>query len=149
RMASFPHPHAALGADGGLLHDADVLMSNDSAGGGGEAALHQELVSQMTPEQILQEDEVVLLLTKPSVLYIFYSSFRMVLGTLMLGILAARMIWASPDDYFTPRSIAAITVLICLGRLIWALLVWTSHTYMLTNQRIVTIKGVINVHMFQ
>jgi uncharacterized membrane protein YdbT with pleckstrin-like domain len=40
-------------------------------------------------------------------------------------------------------------VLICMGRLVWALLVWTSHIYMLTNQRVVTIKGVINVRMFQ
>ena len=29
------------------------------------------------------------------------------------------------------------------------MLVWTSHTYMLTNQRVVTIKGVLNTTMYQ
>ena len=38
---------------------------------------------------------------------------------------------------------------LAVGRLVWALLVWTSHVYLLTNQRIVTIKGVINVTVYQ
>jgi uncharacterized membrane protein YdbT with pleckstrin-like domain len=42
-----------------------------------------------------------------------------------------------------------LMVAACAGRIIWALLVWTSHVYMLTNMRILTIKGVVNTHMFQ
>ena len=49
----------------------------------------------------------------------------------------------------SPNVVGLVMVLVCLGRLMWALLVWTSHVYMLTNRRIVTIKGVINVSMFQ
>jgi uncharacterized membrane protein YdbT with pleckstrin-like domain len=45
--------------------------------------------------------------------------------------------------------IAAMTALVCVGRLIWGLLVWSSHTYMLTNQRVVTIKGVLNTSLYQ
>lgn len=49
----------------------------------------------------------------------------------------------------TPQTVATAAALAAVGRLVWGLLVWTSHIYLLTNQRIVTIKGVINVSIFQ
>ncbi len=119
-------------------------MSEDSG-----LAIPNELVSSIVPEQILHEDEIVLLLTKPSILFIIYSSFFFVLGTLVLGIILAQFTQLRPNAYFTANTVAFVTVLVCIGRLIWALLVWTSHIYMLTNLRIVTIKGVLNVHIFQ
>jgi uncharacterized membrane protein YdbT with pleckstrin-like domain len=120
-----------------------ITASEDSS-----ASLPPTLVAGV-PAQILHEDEVVLLLTKPSILFIFYSSFVFVLATLLLGILAARISSYNPTAWFSPTTVAFVTVVVCLGRLVWALLVWTSHIYMLTNLRILTIKGVLNVHMFQ
>jgi uncharacterized membrane protein YdbT with pleckstrin-like domain len=104
------------------------------------------MIAAVVPEHVLQGDEIVLLLAKPSLWFILFTSFRFILTTFLLGLLAVQF-----TDYLgvAPNSIAFLTVLLCLGRLIWALLVWTSHTYMLTNQRIVTIKGVINVDMYQ
>jgi uncharacterized membrane protein YdbT with pleckstrin-like domain len=113
------------------------------------ASLPGELVGTVVPEQILHEDEIVLLLTKPSLFFIPYTSFFFCVAAVGLGVLLAQMTLYSPNAYFTPTTVALLTVLACIGRLVWALLVWTSHTYMLTNQRIVTIKGVLNVHMFQ
>jgi uncharacterized membrane protein YdbT with pleckstrin-like domain len=112
-------------------------------------AVTPELVGAMVPSQILQEDEVVLILTKPSLFFIFYSSFPFLLGALLLGVVAGQLSAVSTGIYVTPRMVAWITMLACVGRLVWALLVWTSHTYMLTNRRVVTIKGVVNVYMFQ
>jgi uncharacterized membrane protein YdbT with pleckstrin-like domain len=108
-----------------------------------------ELVSAMVPQEILQEDEVVLVLTKPSLFHIFYTSFFFIAATLLLGALAAQSSWLTTNTEVSSRLITLAMVLLCGGRLVWALLVWTSHIYMLTNRRIVTIKGVINVHMFQ
>jgi uncharacterized membrane protein YdbT with pleckstrin-like domain len=48
-----------------------------------------------------------------------------------------------------PSTITALMVATCAGRLVWALLVWASHVYILTNLRVLTVKGVINKHMFQ
>jgi len=121
-------------------------LSEDTSGG---TALPTDLVGTVVPQQILHDDEVVLLLTKPSLLFIPYTSFLFCLGSLLLGVLLAQLTRYTSAAYLTPTSVALLTVLACVGRLVWALLVWTSHTYMLTNQRIVTIKGVLNVHMFQ
>ncbi len=126
-------------------------MGGDAGGAGaaGPQAVSPQLVGAMVPAEILQEDEVVLLLIKPSLFYIFYSSFSFLLGTMLLGIVAGRISWMSLGVNLVPGMVAWLTVLVCVGRLLWALLVWTSHTYMLTNRRVVTIKGVVNVHMFQ
>jgi uncharacterized membrane protein YdbT with pleckstrin-like domain len=123
--------------------------ASGSGGGGTGGAISPELVSTMVPRQILQDDEIVLVLTKPSLFFIFYESVFFVAVALMLGVLAVQLPWISSSIYFPPRLVALVTVLACVGRLVWALLVWTSHIYMLTNLRVVTIKGVINVHMFQ
>jgi hypothetical protein len=113
------------------------------------ATVPPDLVRAMVPGEILQEDEIILLLTKPSLFFIFYTSFFFIAVTLVLGAMAAQSAWLVSATSLSPRFVGLIVVLLCLGRLMWALLVWTSHIYMLTNRRIVTIKGVINVHMFQ
>jgi uncharacterized membrane protein YdbT with pleckstrin-like domain len=101
------------------------------------------------PEELLHGDEVVLLLTKPSLWFILLTSFRFMLTTVLLGVLAVQLLAMPSINYVSPPVVAAITVLICIGRLVWAILVWTSHIYMLTDRRIVTIKGVVNVTMVQ
>ncbi len=101
----------------------------------------------MVPQQILQEDEVVLLLTKPSLFFIFFDSVLFVVVALMLGAIGSQL--AIGSDHVPPRLVAGATALACGARLVWSLLVWSSHVYMLTNLRVVTIKGVVNVHMFQ
>ncbi len=115
----------------------------------GGASLPNELVGAVVPTQILHEDEIVLVLAKPAIAFIFYTSFYFLVGAAVLGVAAAKLTAVTSTMYISPLNIAWITVAACVGRLIWALLVWTSHVYMLTNQRIVTIKGVMNVHMFQ
>ena len=115
----------------------------------GAGAVAPELVHAMVPEKILQEDEIVLLLTKPSLFFIFYTSCLFVAVTLVLGTLVAHSAWLLTSTGLSSSLVGLTVVLLCIGRLIWALLVWTSHIYMLTNRRILTIKGVINVHMFQ
>ncbi len=125
-----------------------LLMSGES--GGGPGAVTPEMISAIAPQNILQEDEIVLMLVKPSLFFIFYTSFTFVLVALMMGVAAGQVTRTGAlGGYFAPSTVALVTMLICVGRLIWALLVWTSHIYMLTNLRVVTIKGVINVHMFQ
>ncbi len=116
----------------------------------GTVPVSHEMIAAVVPEHLLQQDEIVLILTKPSLWFIVLTSFRFILTTVLLGILTVQLLerfWVlSP---LTPQTVAVVTVLVVLGRLIWGLLVWTSHIYMLTNQRVVTIKGVINVHVFQ
>ncbi len=85
--------------------------------------------------QILQEDEIVLVLTKPSLWFIVFTSVRFLLLTVMLGVLVVRVGQYWSTLYVAPPTVALVAVVICLGRLVWARLVWTSHIYMLTDRR--------------
>jgi hypothetical protein len=113
------------------------------------APLSPEYVSSVVPHELLHGDEVVLVLAKPSLWFIVLTSFRFVLTAILLGVLAVRVMAMPSINYLSPSTVASITIIVCIGRLVWALLVWTSHVYLLTNRRVVTIKGVINVSMVQ
>jgi hypothetical protein len=114
-------------------------MADDSA-----AADMSGAVIAGLPAGTLHQDETILLLTKPSILFIFITSFRFVLTVLLFALLLVNV---APS--INSRSVSLAATVIVLGRLIWALLVWTSHIYILTDQRIITIKGVLNVAIFQ
>ncbi len=107
----------------------------------------REMVAAVVPQHILHGDEIVLLLIKPSLWFIVLTSFRFLLATVLAGSLFLHFGFGS-SGWVSPQNIAAATTLLCIGRLIWALLVWTSHIYILTNLRILTIKGVLNVNVF-
>jgi uncharacterized membrane protein YdbT with pleckstrin-like domain len=113
-----------------------------AASASGEGVVAPEIAATMVPEQMLHEDEEILLLVKPSPMFILLTSFRFMLMSLVAAVIAVRWIDAS---YASPNNIALIASGLALIRLVWGLLVWTSHTYMLTNKRIITIKGVVNI----
>lgn len=123
----------------------DTLATQDSSA----APVAPELVSAMVPDHLLHGDELVLLLTKPSPWFIFVTSFRFCLIVLLVATFSVRAFELSAASYITPQQVALAATVLILGRLVWAGLVWTSHIYMLTNQRVVTIKGVFNVVVFQ
>jgi membrane protein YdbS with pleckstrin-like domain len=139
----------AMGYNGGMVKEViherwrrvGGMMSEDASG-----RLAPEIAAAVAPEHILHDDEVVLILTKPSLWFVILTSFRFMLATVLLGVLAVRF---QSQVNLSAQTIGAVTALVCVGRLVWAMLVWSSHTYMLTNQRIVTIKGVLNTTMTQ
>jgi uncharacterized membrane protein YdbT with pleckstrin-like domain len=69
--------------------------------------------------------------------------------TLVVGATLAEVSSRTTSALPSPSTIATLMAAICAGRLVWAMLVWASHVYILTNLRVLTVKGVINKHMFQ
>ena len=125
---------------------SDLLMAGEA--GAGPEAMSPELAA-MVPQQILHDDEVVIVLTKPSLFFILYSSFFFIVISVIAGAALSQLARGATTILPSPSTIATVMVGVILARLVWALLVWASHVYMLTNLRIVTIKGVVNTHMFQ
>ncbi len=109
----------------------------------------RSMAEAILPASMLHEDEVILLLIKPSPLFILLTSLRFVLGVLLTAILAVRVLDLHESALISNNGIAILATLLVLGRLVWALAVWTSHVYFLTNQRVVTIKGVFNLSIVQ
>lgn len=94
---------------------------------------------------ILEGDEIVQLLIKPSLWYIVVISWRWIAGMLLLSGFVTAMAqggWTSVHTLFLQAAL-----LIGLGRLAFALLQWTSRVYVLTNRRVMRITGVFRADL--
>ena len=95
------------------------------------------------PEGLLHGNEVVILLVRPSVWYLLASSLRFSAVVILLAVLIGSRNWLQLQTLITLPAIL-VTV-----RLAYAIMDWLSHWYMLTNYRIITIKGVRQPVFFQ
>ena len=96
---------------------------------------------------IIRDGEIVILLLKPSVWFIFLSSLRF--AAIVLLLMGATKIF---DEHLPPLNTLAILeggIFLILGRLTLATLQWTSRLYVLTDMRIVAISGVFNAQVFE
>jgi len=115
---------------------------------GGAAELDARIAA-MIPAELLQPSEIIILLIKPSPWYILLSS----LGVLALIAIACTILvllhgrghlgFASRNDFI----LAAVGV--ALTKLFWQFLDWLSRLYVLTDQRIIRVKGVVRVQVFE
>lgn len=102
------------------------------------APLASPMASLLT-RHLLRDGEVILLVLKPSVLFIVLSSLRFIAATLIVAI-AAR-IWMQASTHLCAEA----TVFCIVGRLMLATLNWIGRLYVLTDQRVLRISGVLNV----
>lgn len=106
-------------------------------------------VATMLPPQLLQSGEVIVLLIKPSPWFIVLESLRS-LGVLAivlvcgLTLVNVQLIDRSQIDLlYVGLGLAALL------RLFWQFLEWISRVYVLTDRRIVRVKGVLRVEVFE
>ncbi|MHC4993817.1 MAG: PH domain-containing protein [Planctomycetota bacterium] len=103
----------------------------------------------LLPSELLQVDEAIILLLKPSPLYIILGCVG-TLGTIVLItliMLEAQRLF----DFggYTEQSLYTLMAVLGTVRIGWQLLEWLSRTYVLTTRRIIRIRGVIRVEIFQ
>ena len=108
------------------------------------SAIPVELASTLLPAELIQEDEVVILLLRPSLWYIPLSSFGslvfIALITFMLAYVS-RFSWVNWSDLLAFSFGFALATL----RLSWQALEWYSRVYVLTDRRIIRRMGVLRV----
>ncbi|MFO0828025.1 MAG: PH domain-containing protein [Phycisphaerales bacterium] len=98
---------------------------------------------------LLQPGETVILMLKPSILFVPLASMSSLLGIAVLAFLAA---WLSRRFMWVPWSDSqAIALGVFMGavRLGWQFLEWASRMYVLTDRRVIRRKGVIRVSVFE
>lgn len=100
----------------------------------------------MIPAQLLQPGEIIVLLLKPHPLYILLSPLKtltvMSLFTL-LGVLIAR----DAGAYDLAQNIVIAGFLLISARVFWQFLEWLSRVYVMTDQRVITVAGVLRVRV--
>ncbi len=115
----------------------------------GADLLDNPRVATMLPSQLLQGGEIIVLLIKPSPWFILLESLG-ALGVLAI-VLACGMTLI--DAGFIDRSNLGLLIegvgLVAMLRLFWQFLEWISRVYVLTDRRILRVKGVLRVEVFE
>lgn len=96
----------------------------------------------------LGPDEVVILLLRPSLLYIPLSSLGTLAAAAALGLVLAflaRLPWSG----WTETHAAFVACLVAALRLGWAWIDWTFHLYALTDRRILARRGVLRTALYE
>ena len=105
-------------------------------------------VTTLLPEQLLQPGELIILMIKPSPLFIVLAPLRPIM-VIMAVVLAFDQL-AQHDLISLNRQDIALAGIGLIGlRLFWQFLDWVSRVYVLTDRRVIRVKGVVRVEVFE
>jgi hypothetical protein len=121
-----------------------ILHASEGTAAARPMAVHP--MATMLSQSILQDGEIIILTLKPSLFYIPFSCLKFCAMVLILMI--ASKLWLSHVGYYPSRTLIEIGTLALLGRLTYATLQWMGKLYVLTDQRIVSISGIIAADVF-
>jgi len=119
-----------------------MLLTGDSAAAVPVPVPLATPTASLLTRHLLRDGELILLVVKPSVWFILLSSLRFIAVTLILAI-AVKL---STRGY-THLCIEA-TVFCLAGRLLFATLNWIGLLYVLTDQRVLRLSGVLNLEIY-
>jgi len=96
------------------------------------------------PAKLLEEGEIVILAIKPSPWFVLISSAS-VLGVVGIVALVALLAGEVPGAWVPRRVVFSICFLVAVVRVMVAGFQWAGRLYILTNHRLMRIRGVIRV----
>ena len=102
-------------------------------------------VGEVVPAHLLDGGEVVCFAIKPSAWFVLLVSLRWVVIGLLLTVLAGMEFVPAASRWHLYQAAFWLTG----ARLAWAMLEWVSRLYVLTNRRVMRIRGVFNVDLFE
>jgi hypothetical protein len=127
------------------LNDATVVFSD-------VAAMPVDQSAALLSKQLVQEGEIIILLLRPSLLYVFLSSLG---GLLFIGLVTfalaymAKFMSQLPGIGWNDRQAFALGMGLAALRVGWQFLEWLSRVYILTDRRVICRSGVLRVVVFE
>lgn len=122
--------------------------ADDAVNGQDDAALERARVAGLLPADLLQPGEIIILLLKPSPWYILLAPLATITAMVILVLLTAQLNnWMSIG--ISQRDLFLLGVALVGVRLFWQFLEWLSRIYVLTDRRVIRVKGVLRVQVFE
>ncbi len=120
----------------------------NAAGDAGELGFEAAAAAAVIPANLLRDDEIVILMLRPSPIYIVLSSLGWLLG---VAAVALALAWVSQrvNVWWTDVQALAFGVLAGCIRLAWQTLEWWSRLYVLTDRRMIVRRGVVRPATFE
>jgi membrane protein YdbS with pleckstrin-like domain len=126
------------------------LRCRDRVCTSGEApAIGVETPDIAVARELVRDDEIIILLMRPSLLFIplaaMGSIMLLLILTLGLALLAAKISWIG----WTEQQAYALGIVALGLRIVWQTLEWFNRVYILTDRRIITRSGVLRVSVYE
>ncbi|HEX7010126.1 MAG TPA: PH domain-containing protein [Phycisphaeraceae bacterium] len=137
-----PRPHAAGGAS------PRCATPSGAGPADGQTSSPPHPAAALLPAQLFQPGEIIILLLKPSPWFILLAPLKtlVALALLILGVITL-------NRYFPlgleNRDLVLLGVALIGVRLFWQFLEWLSRIYILTDQRMIRIQGVLRVAVLE
>lgn len=105
-------------------------------------------VAALLPEELLQPGELIVLMIKPSPWYILLGSLR---ALVIIALLAMAVSCLTQYDLvnISRQDVILAAAGLMIVRLFWQLLDWLCRVYVLTDRRVIRVKGVVRVEVFE
>lgn len=104
-----------------------------------------QMAAHLVPADLLGGQEVIILAIKPSAWFVLLSSLPVLASAAVVGVVAYAV------NVYHPRMPAQIILTLCaaggMGGLMFACWQWLGRTYVLTNRRIIVVRGLMNVQV--
>ena len=128
-----------------------VTCKHHAESAGGPEAAPGDLAARagdLLPAQLIDPGEIIVLLLKPSPWFIVLGPLRS-LSVLLVFTIAMIALDHTEVIGISNRDLAAFGLLLIGLRIIWQFLEWLSRVYVLTDRRVIRVKGVIRVQVFE
>lgn len=125
-----------------LASEADVRVD-------GNGAAVDPRFAAIVPAQLLDPDELVILLLKPSAWFIVLAPLRALTVLAVLTALAVALQRQTQALPIASRDLLLLGIAAIGIRLFWQFLDWLGRVYILTDRRVIRIRGVVRVMNFE
>ncbi len=102
----------------------------------------------LLPAQLLQGGEIIILLIKPSPWYIVLEPLRFLVATLLAWLILLILVHRALVP-ITAVDVTLLAIGVAAVRLVWQFMEWLSRVYVLTDQRVIVVWGVLRVQVFE
>ena len=103
--------------------------------------------ADLLPAHLLGGDEIVILAIKPSLWFVVFKSARWLVA---MGVVIALAGWLGRAfPHLSAALIVQGAIVVAAVRTGFAVLQWVSRLYVLTNLRIMRLKGILNIDLFE
>lgn len=150
-----PNPPGAVGSGhrpGGKLRECDEdLRRFAESAPSPEGAVDgiDARIAALLPAQLLQPSEIIILLIKPSPWYILLAPLGFFTGIIIFTAILLSLQSRGMLPWIARNDLILAAAGVCAVRLFWQFLEWLSRIYVLTDQRIIRLAGVIRVQIFE
>lgn len=121
---------------------------DEAVNGDDEAVLQSARAAGLLPADLLQPGEIIILFLKPSPWYILLAPLATLTAITILVLVALQVAdWLHIG--IDRRDLILLGVALVGIRLFWQFLEWLSRLYVLTDRRVIRVKGVLRVQVFE